>query len=98
MSYDAITERHGCCDSRVCRCRPARHHLQIVVRPALELMRERGMDLGAESWSEKDFAAARLPMVVTCTPCGLTLPFAACYVDGKNRVWCGDCAEEACAS
>ncbi len=62
------------------------------MKSGLKVMEEHGIDMSAEVWSEEDFQKARLPMVVQCRSCTMTMGFPSCSVDGEGYTYCSDCS------
>lgn len=63
------------------------------MKTGLDIMAERGMDMSAKQWDEKDFNNARLPMVVECRSCTSTLALPTAILDEENYTYC---SEECC--
>ena len=64
-------------------------------KPFEKWAREKGIDLTPDSppssytgaWFQKN----RLPMVVHCTGCEMTMPLFSAYIDQAGYTWCESC-------
>ena len=67
----------------------------MVMLPAIEFLAERGVSVPERSVPERWFVEHRVPMVVACTRCGMTMAVFSALVDpASGLTYCASCAGE----